>query len=334
VACAIPLPVHSCERIVHMNCSLEQARAAFSSPTALWASHGIGLVEEGVLQQALHSADRFDVLTDLVGFTGLTPAELLPRLRREGRFHYASEHAFWDPKSSTELTWFYRTSVDYLFGLAWHGVEPLLRGRGKFRHLREEGPVLEIAPGVGNNGLHMALNARVPYYYAGLSLIETSFAQYRASKRGLGVDAFRVLPPYDAAWKVDPLAALQPGTPHHGKIGTVLAFDVLEHVPHFERTVAALVAVLRPGGLIIEQSPFAAEADDPAAAQSNGTDTRLHVSRNGVTMEQAMGPLMRMMGSGKGTNIWRKKGADGLWKDTCCISGFTSMCKGWQKRCK
>ena len=108
-------------------------------------------------------------------------------------------------------------------------------------------------------------------------------------------------------------------------------FDVLEHVPHFEQTVAALVATLRPGGLIIEQSPFEEQSADTAP---NQTDTRLHISRNGVTMAMAMGPSMKMMGGGTKTNIWRKKGLDGLWEDTCCIAGFPSMCNGWQKRCR
>lgn len=217
-----------------------------------------------------------------------------------------------------------------------HGVEPLLRGRGKHAHLRLEGPVLELAPGVGNNGLYLAIQAGVQYYYAGLSLLETSFAQFRAAKRGLGPERFRVLPPYSPTdWKLDPLAALRPDAEHHGKIGIILAFDVLEHVPRFEATVAALVAALRPGGMIIEQSPFA-EDDAPNAARQNGTDTRLHVSRGGVTMEQAMGPRMKQTGGnpGTGTRVWRKRGLDGQWKDTCCISGFSSMCHGWQKRCK
>lgn len=80
----------------------------------------MGEVDADVLQQSLRSGDRFDVLSDLMGFTGLTRDEIMPRLRRQGRFHYAAEHAFWNPSSNTELTWFYRTSVDYLFGLAWY----------------------------------------------------------------------------------------------------------------------------------------------------------------------------------------------------------------------
>jgi hypothetical protein len=67
-----------------------------------------------------------------------------------------------------------------------------------------------------------------------------------------------------------------------------LAFDVLEHVPHFERTVAAKVAALRTGGLLVEQSPFE-EGDEAGVHEHNGTDTRLHTSRHGVTMAQAMG---------------------------------------------
>ena len=314
------------------NGTINDARAAFNAQG--WK--GIGEVQMEVLQNSLRSADRLQVLRDLKGFTGLSEAEIMPRLQRQGPYHYAAEHAFWKPASSSELAWFYRSSVDYLFGLAWHGVEPILRGRGKYRHLQAEAPILEFSPGAGNNGLHLAVNAKVPYLYAGLSLLETGFAQYRAARRGLPESLFRVLMPYSngGGWQLDPLAALRPGSPHHGQIGTILAFDVLEHIPHFERTVAAMVDALRPGGLLVEQSPF-----EDLGVDGNGTDTRLHISAGGVTMQAAMGPLMRMIGGsatkhrGKGTHLWRKQSTDGTWKDTCCIAGFSHMCKGWQRRC-
>ena len=86
------------------NCTLDEARAAFNAQG--W--EGIGEVDSDVLQQSLRSADRFQVLRDLVGLTGLSEAEIMPRLKRQGRFHYAAEHAFWKPGSSTELAWFYR----------------------------------------------------------------------------------------------------------------------------------------------------------------------------------------------------------------------------------
>ena len=148
------------------------------------------------------------------------------------------------------------------------------------------------------------------------------------SRRGLPESLFRVLMPYSngGGWQLDPLAALRPGSPHHGQIGTILAFDVLEHIPHFERTVAAMVDALRPGGLLVEQSPF-----EDLGVDGNGTDTRLHISAGGVTMQAAMGPLMRMIGGsatkhrGKGTHLWRKQ--------STCIAGFSHMCKGWQRRC-
>ena len=119
-------------------------------------------------------------------------------------------------------------------------------GRGKQKHLLAEGPVLELAPGVGNNGLHLALNAKVPYYYAGLSLLETSFAQQLGAERrkASGPESFRVLPPYSAegGWKLGPPAASRSGhtAPRQDRDGARLP-DVLEHVPNWEATVKALV---------------------------------------------------------------------------------------------
>ena len=62
------------------NGTINDARAAFNAQG--WK--GIGEVQMEVLQNSLRSADRFQVLRDLKGFTGLSEAEIMPRLQRQG----------------------------------------------------------------------------------------------------------------------------------------------------------------------------------------------------------------------------------------------------------
>jgi len=70
-----------------------------------------------------HSPQYHGVYSDLLAYTGLSPAGL--KRRHEGReqFHFEGEHAWWDPKSVGELTWFYHSSVSYLFANADHPQE-------------------------------------------------------------------------------------------------------------------------------------------------------------------------------------------------------------------
>ena len=95
--------------------------------------------------------------------------------------------------------------------------------------------------------------------------------------------------------------------------------DVLEHMPRFEHTVATMVRALRPGGMIVEHSPFEKEAvstsrgaatagsdTDEAAEEESANATQLHYSNNGITMAKAMGPSMRLRNSNGNQNIWQK----------------------------
>ena len=67
-----------------------------------------------------HTHARARAHTHTQGFTGLSRTELYQRLTRVGRHHFEVGHAFSDPKSATELAWFYATSADYLFANAVH----------------------------------------------------------------------------------------------------------------------------------------------------------------------------------------------------------------------
>ena len=68
--------------------------------------------------------------------------------------------------------------------------------------------------------------------------------------------------------------------------GAILAMDVLEHIPHYERVVKRMVESVRVGGRILEKSPF-------GKGSGGDEDTAVHVGNGGITMKTAMGPNMK-----------------------------------------
>eukprot|EP00977_Amphora_coffeiformis_P020845 scaffold8602_cov196-Amphora_coffeaeformis.AAC.3 len=229
---------------------------------------------------------------NLKDFTGLTDGELDKRIRRKGRFHFEGEHEFWNPETSTELAWYYSTSVNYMFANAAHPLVPIVRELNV-----TDAPVLDFSGGVGNNVIYLASQG-IKVRYFGIGMMEFALAEYRIRKRGLeNLVAF--IRPYsaDTDWKFDPVKA---ALPRDGSLGAILALDVLEHIPDYHHVVKAMVDSIRVGGIIVEQSPFSEPKNDGKA------DVRVHVSDGGVSMAAAMGPRMKL----------RKKffGTGGLWE--------------------
>jgi hypothetical protein len=100
---------------------------------------GMGLQSLSDIERRANHPNSFGVIEDLLAFTGLTREELFKRLRREDQFHFEGEHAWWDPTSRTELTWYYCTSVSYLFGNSIHEAKlPTLGLKPEPGHERRE----------------------------------------------------------------------------------------------------------------------------------------------------------------------------------------------------
>jgi len=244
----------------------------------------IDIGRRGERLDAHNSPGLFNVTADLFDFTGLKAADLFARLRRDGRFHFEVEHAFWRPSNAAELRWYYAHTASYLFANAVHndGQAHIIQ--------KEDAPVLDFSGGVGNIVLSLASRG-IESVYTGIGLQEFQFARHRVRKRNLQ-SLVRFVEPYNDEWQLDPLAALLPPRTY----GCILAFEVLEHIPHYERTVAAMVRALRPGGRICESAPFA-----PPLPVSDQEDARVHLSNGGIRMATAMGPSMRREG-----RCWRK----------------------------
>lgn len=221
----------------------------------------------------------FDVCKDLELFTGLTKEELSTRLQRIGNFHFEGEHLFWNPKTGTELAWYYSTSQSYLFANAVHKPDKSLA-----RLTKEHEPILDYSGGVGNNVLYLAGTKGFKCQYFGIGMIEKEFAQFRFNKRGLQ-DLVTIRSPWSEAtkWMFDPITG---ALPRDSSLGAILAFDVLEHIPQYHVVVEAMVASLKVGGVILERSPFA------VSLAAGTVDTRVHLGSGGVSMAEAMGDKM------------------------------------------
>lgn len=239
---------------------------------------------------------------DLLDFTGLSRDELAARVRGHRQHNEFSEHAFVNPQSATELAWYYAHSAAFLFQTATHVTRPLVK------HLtRANEPVLDFSGGAGNNVIWLA-RRNISSVYTGIGMLEYAFAEYRVRRHGLSAFV-KLVPPYDATsgWKLDALAAFRPPSEY----GTILAFDVLEHIPHYERTVHAMVGALRVGGLLCEFSPFAHSAGLTGSGNNATEDTRIHITNGGVPLAEAMGTSMQLL------HRW---------------NGFPSVCVGMQRR--
>jgi 2-polyprenyl-3-methyl-5-hydroxy-6-metoxy-1,4-benzoquinol methylase len=205
------------------------------------------------------------------------------------------EHHFWNPASPSELAWFYSHSVNYLFANSVHPAEDVI---DKFLN-RQHAPVLDYSGGVGNNVLSLAQKG-IRAEYFGIGMIEAAFARYRVARRGLqGLVEFNLPYSDETEWKMDPIRSV---LRRDGRFGAILAIDVLEHIPHYERVVSAMVDSIRVGGVIIERSPFG----ENEKGVEPGLDLRVHVGNGGVDMRVAMGPRMVMTSRIGMTVIWTK----------------------------
>jgi len=198
-------------------------------------------LETEVFQAMVDDAGFNSVIDDLAVYTGLAAPELKSRLLRTPRTHFESEFRWHNPKSFEELTWFYRCSYGYLFANAAHSYWPkldILKPSG--------GLVLDYGAGIGCNTIELARRGfKVDHFEIGI--IQADFARFRAARRNL--QNLRVLTPF-VDGKFDPINSIQ------DEYYAIVAMDVLEHIPDYHLLLKHLIGRLKPGGYIIEKSPF------------------------------------------------------------------------------
>lgn len=264
--------------------TLENCRLVFSTQH----QGGVGEISLSKIQEHCSNSLSFNVCQDLQDFTGLNNSEFNERMERKGRYHFEGEHLFWNPTSKTELAWYYTTSVNYLFANAIHPAASI-----QLHHVenKQYEPVLDYSGGVGNNILYLAKKG-IKVQYFGIGMAEYAFAQYRVAKHV----EFKL--PYSAGtgFKFNPIDA---PLPRDGSLGSILAMDVLEHIPEYHNVVKAMVESLRMGGIIVENTPFGNDLKD------DEEDLRVHLAAS-MPMEEAMGLRMKQISRG----IWKKIAED------------------------
>ena len=279
-----------------LNCTINQCAAPGVRCIATHSGKGgLGQQTDAAVRAIVAREGCHEVLADLCHFTGLTTDEVMTRLRRERQFHFTGEHSWWSPSSRTELAWFYRGSQSYLFANAIH-----CESVSAFGLNAADGPVLDYSGGVGNNVLQLAIDG-VHAVYFGIGQAEAEFARFRVASRGLDAQVEFVAPYVRDGTDGDRLHFEPIFSVPDRQYGVVLAFDVLEHIPDYHVTLEHLVSMLRPGGRLVENSPFDAGAPGMAVHVRASRPFAAEMQRLGMTR------LPPIPGYTAG-NVWVKKG--------------------------
>lgn len=209
-------------------------------------------------RQQTHELPVGPVLADLAAYTQL-PSDVVERLVIQRRpIDFRGEwHA--TPTTMRDDHWFYLTSKTYLFANASHftsaaeidAVAGLLPAGGT---------VLEFGAGVGNLAIGLADRGHA-IVADELSCLQRDFLRFRVDRHGLS----------GRVSVLDPWASIPAQT-----VDAITAFDVLEHLPDGQATLdRRLLPALRPGGMLVENSPFVLNMANPMHHDDWGLDAQL-----------------------------------------------------------
>lgn len=245
------------------------------------------------------SEELREVTDDLIAFTGLSEAEVLVRVARKpelvwgGKGWFYDEWAWHNPASDREIEWFYRSSQSYLFSNARHpswDMLKLITGDG--------GVVLDYGGGAAMNTIALMRRGFSVMYYD-LGILQSAFARFRIDRHFDGVTREgKLFPPHTRK------AAILPGLERwhleNETCDAVVAQDVLEHMRDYRPAVRDIDRVLKPGGVLLERSPFVppGRADHPIPMHMQAPEPLVDfMLRLGYT---------RDVKASHRTNLWRK----------------------------
>jgi len=168
-------------------------------------------------------------------FTGLSDSELEERLQRR-KMDHKSEWIIFDPKTTSEIQWYYCISSAYLFGNAPHEIP-----KDVLNEIKPGSVVLDFGGGCGTASLALAMKGCHVLYFD-VSIIQTEFVKFMANKYSLDITIAKASNPREMVIYRD--------------LDHVVAFDVLEHVPDYPKYLSQMSSKLRPGGMIYYYAPF------------------------------------------------------------------------------
>lgn len=188
----------------------------------------------------------FDVVDDLVAYTGLDRTLVESLIRREPD----SFRAEWQmlPPRLRQDRWYYLSSRTYIFANAVHVHESTRLLDAIFELAPPPACILDFGGGTGN--LALALAGRgYDVTYRELSALQKDFVRFRVAKHALE-SSFEILDDWS------PLP--------HDRFDLVCALDVLEHLPDLKTELTErLLPSIRSGGHLLESSPFIRNLSNP-----------------------------------------------------------------------
>jgi 2-polyprenyl-3-methyl-5-hydroxy-6-metoxy-1,4-benzoquinol methylase len=230
-------------------------------------------LDDSIFEHVWCHEEHDGILQDLIDFTGFTREQLKSRILRDPEVHHESEFRWYNPRDINELNWFYRNTASFLFANAvhhyWQKLDMIKGGR-----------VLDFGAGAGCNVIWLAKRG-LQVDFLEIGRVQADFINFRARKRGLA-NVTEIMPYYEGMF--DPIHSVT-------KIyNAIIVFHVLEHIPDYHLAVEHFIAHLKPGGLILEESPF--------NERSTGMD--IHVKAS-MPMKEAMDG-MTLIAEG----VWKK----------------------------
>jgi 2-polyprenyl-3-methyl-5-hydroxy-6-metoxy-1,4-benzoquinol methylase len=246
------------------------------------------------VMKRLSGPEFLNVVDDLVAFTGLTKKQVCTRIMKRHGKHKArgwfhEEWAWHDPKDDGEIGWFYRSAQSYIFSNSrrprWHMLKNLAR-------LLPEGRVLDYGGGIGNDVLFLARRGYEAHYLE-LSVVQQEFVRFRSGRHRLKV---KIIEPHHEG-RLDPVECVD------AEYNAVLLQHVLEHIPNYHIPLGHLIGRLRPGGYIIEHSPF--NVRDPKSKNGWRRNKLTHLEAS-IPLTEAMVGMRLVHRHKRGPQIWRK----------------------------
>jgi SAM-dependent methyltransferase len=213
----------------------------------------------------------FDVVEDLVAYTGLEQAQVLALLRREHDNFRLEWHAL--PPAVREERWYYLASRTYVFANAVHSFDSAAFLARIAAASPPPGRVLDFGGGSGNLSLALAA-AGYDVDFLELSALQKDFVRYRVQR-------------HELSGRVSVLDWWAPL--HEAEYAMVCAFDVLEHLVGLgEILETQIVPALAAHGVLVESSPFVRTLSNPMHHEDEiGFDARLQRLGFGLEVDES-----------------------------------------------
>lgn len=178
------------------------------------------------------------VKEELISFTGLTRNEVEGLICSK---KHKNEWLFWDPKTETQINWFYKSSISYLFTNSIHVLHPNI-----INDIPEGSTIFDFGGGTGNYSYYL-INKKCKCVYFDISFLQRKFVEYVVNKNNLPISIVN----YD-----EDLIPI-----YNEKVDFIIALDVIEHIPNYEKYIKYFSNIVKSGGGVYVYAPFSTVND-------------------------------------------------------------------------